>query len=98
MVEKAILSSATGYKGKLPHSPSLEQVPQRGCAISIPEGFQYQTESSPELPGLTSWLMILPGEGGWMRCPEGPLTLNCQMIQFMLKPGKQKALRMSLSS
>ena len=34
-------------------SPELEQVTQRGCAVSVPGGFQTTTGSSLEQPGLT---------------------------------------------
>lgn len=39
-------------KGGLSHSEELEQVPQRGCAVSAQGGFQDQSESSPEQLGL----------------------------------------------
>ena len=37
-------------------SPELEQVTQRGCAVSVPGGFQTTTGSSLEQPGLTLFL------------------------------------------
>lgn len=41
---------------KIQHEDSqeLEQIPQRGCVVSILGGFQDSTRKSPEQPGPTS--------------------------------------------
>lgn len=56
VVEKTILSSPAGYKGELPHSEAVQhwnRLLRGGCAVSVSGGFQDETESSPEQPGLT---------------------------------------------
>lgn len=51
VVEKTFLWVCV--RGGVPHSGALEQVAQRGCAVSARGVFQDQTESSPEQLSLT---------------------------------------------